>query len=189
MGYSFFVLWLRFFFSLETELLHSTVYYSNFIVILLMFFFRWWWWWFHSFIHSFLVALGLRGFTSCSRQGLLFVVVCGLLIAVVCLVEHRLWGMRASIVAAPRLPGTGSVVVAHRLSFSEACGIFLDQLLNWHLLLWQVDSLPLSYQGSPHFLKKVPFIDSVCRIFVTGFGYWCISSAFKTFFLVFTSTF
>ena len=44
---------------------------------------------------------------------------------------------------------TGSVVVAHRLSCSVACGIFLDQGLNPCPLHWQVDSLPLRHQGSP----------------------------------------
>jgi len=46
----------------------------------------------------------------------------------------------------------GSVVVAHRLerlSCSVANGIFPDQELNPCLLYWQVDSLPLSHQGSP----------------------------------------
>ena len=38
--------------------------------------------------------------------------------------------------------------MAHRLSYSVACGIFLDQGLNPRLLHWQVDSLPLSHQGS-----------------------------------------
>ena len=33
-------------------------------------------------------------------------------------------------------------------SCSEACGIFLDQGLNPCPLHWQVDSLPLSHQGS-----------------------------------------
>ena len=50
------------------------------------------------------------------------------------------------------LPGsgaTGSVVAAHRLSFSEACGIFPDQGSNPGLLPRQADSLPLSHQGSP----------------------------------------
>ena len=41
-----------------------------------------------------------------------------------------------------------SVVVAHRLSCSAACGILLDQGSNLCLLHWQADSLPLSYQGS-----------------------------------------
>ena len=43
----------------------------------------------------------------------------------------------------------GSAVVAHRLSRPMACGIFLDQGSNPCLLHWQVDSLPLSHQGSP----------------------------------------
>ena len=47
------------------------------------------------FIYLFLAALGLcccaQAFFSCSEQGLIFVVVCGLLIAVASLVvEHRL---------------------------------------------------------------------------------------------------
>ena len=52
-------------------------------------------------------------------------------------------------VVAPRLQSTGSVVVAHRLSCSSACGVFPDQGLNPCVLHWQVDSLPLSNQGSP----------------------------------------
>ena len=44
---------------------------------------------------------------------------------------------------------TGSVVVAHRLSCSVACGIFWDQGSNPCLLHWEVDLLPLSHQGSP----------------------------------------
>ena len=38
--------------------------------------------------------------------------------------------------------------VVHRLSCSEACGIFPDLGLNLCLLHLQVDSLPLSHQGS-----------------------------------------
>ena len=34
-------------------------------------------------------------------------------------------------------------------SYSEACGIFLDQGLNPCPLHWQADSYPLYYQGSP----------------------------------------
>ena len=44
---------------------------------------------FFKFIYLFLAALGLRccawAFSSCGERGLLFVVVCGLLIAVACL--------------------------------------------------------------------------------------------------------
>ena len=39
-------------------------------------------------------------------------------------------GTRVSVVEALRLWSTGSVVVAHRLSCSTACGIFLEQGLN-----------------------------------------------------------
>ena len=47
------------------------------------------------------------------------------------------------------LQSTGSVVVAHGLSCSTACGIFLDQGFNPCPLHWQVDSSPLCHQGSP----------------------------------------
>ena len=40
----------------------------------------------------------------------------------------------------------GSVVVAHGLCCSAACGIFPGQWLNPYLLHWQADSLPLNYQ-------------------------------------------
>ena len=44
----------------------------------------------------------------------------------------------------------GSVVVAHGLSCSTACGIFPDQGSNPCPLHWQADSQPLRHQGSPH---------------------------------------
>ena len=44
----------------------------------------------------------------------------------------------------------GSVVVAHGLSCSAACGIFPDQGPNPCLLHWEADSQPLRHQGSPH---------------------------------------
>ena len=43
----------------------------------------------------------------------------------------------------------GSVVVAHGLNCSEACGIFQDQGSNLCLLHKQVASLPRDHQGSP----------------------------------------
>ena len=43
----------------------------------------------------------------------------------------------------------GSVVVAHGLSCSAACGIFPDQDSNPCPLHWQADSQPLRHQGSP----------------------------------------
>ena len=43
----------------------------------------------------------------------------------------------------------GSVVVAHGLCCSAACGILPDQGSNPCPLHWQADSQPLRYQGSP----------------------------------------
>ena len=43
----------------------------------------------------------------------------------------------------------GSVVVAHGLSCSAACGILPDQGSNPCPLHWQADSQPLRHQGSP----------------------------------------
>ena len=56
----------------------------------------------------------------------------------------------------------GSVVVAHGLSCSAACGIFPDQGSNPCPLHWQADSQPLHHQGSPIgwlfvFLKVLSF--------------------------------
>ena len=56
-------------------------------------------------------------------------------------------GTRASIVVAPGLQGTGSVVAAYLLSCSTAGGIFLDQGSNPWLLYWQADSLPLPHSS------------------------------------------
>ena len=54
-----------------------------------------------------------------------------------------------SVVEVPRPWSTGSIVVVHRLSCFAPCGIFPDLGMNWCLLHWQVDSLPLSHQRSP----------------------------------------
>ena len=63
--------------------------------------------------------------------------------------EHELQIRPASVVVAHGLQSTGSTVVVHRLTCSPACGIFPNQGSNQCLLHWQVDSLPLSHQGSP----------------------------------------
>ena len=84
----------------------------------------------------------------------------GLLIAVASLVAeqgsrtHRREQLRHTgpAVVAPALWSTASIVVVHRLSCSVACGNFPDQGSNLCLLPWQVDSLPLSHQGSPRFV-------------------------------------
>ena len=65
-------------------------------------------------------------FSSCGEQGLLFMVVHGLLIAVASLVSWVL--------------GLSSLDSAHGLSFPEAYGILLEQGLNPDPLQWQADS-------------------------------------------------
>ena len=80
---------------------------------------------------------------------------CGLLVVVASIVlDHRLEGTRASTVgihglsiADAILERTGSGIVVHRLGCSGACGIILYQGLNPCILHWQVESLPLTYQG------------------------------------------
>ena len=71
----------------------------------------------------------------------------------------------------------GSVVVAHGLSRSAACGIFPDQGSNPCPLHWQADSQPLRHQGSP----RIDFIlffsvdldcveeESACILILTPF--------------------
>ena len=58
-------------------------------------------------------------------------------------------GELGSVAVAPGFWSPGSVVVAHRLSCSLVCAIFLDQALNPPLLRWQAGSFPLSHQGRP----------------------------------------
>ena len=67
----------------------------------------------------------------------------------------RALGAWASVVAAYGLQNTGSVVVWYGLRCSEACGLFPGRGLHSYLLHWQVDSLPLSHQGSPAFLVQL----------------------------------
>ena len=62
----------------------------------------------------------------------------------------------------------------HRLSYSKACGIFLDQGSNPCLLPWQADSLLLSHQGNQevqilnHWISK-----EVPVMFYLHFGSGC----------------
>ena len=95
-------------------------------------------------------ATSLWLFSCCSEQGLLSTAVPMLRLAGVSLaVEHRLWGVQASITTSCMgCKATGSVVVAHGLSCSSACGIFPDQGSNPYPLHWQVNSHPLRHQGS-----------------------------------------
>ena len=61
----------------------------------------------------------------------------------------RALGVQASVVVALGLWSAGSVVVAHGISCSTACGIFPDQGLNPCPLHWKAKSQPLDHQGSP----------------------------------------
>ena len=54
-----------------------------------------------------------------------------------------------SILAAPRLKSTGSVLRTHRLGHSVACGIFPHQGLNPWPPCGKADSQPMGHQGSP----------------------------------------
>ena len=95
------------------------------------------------FIYSFILFQAVLGLRCCAGFSLVVdsrvysrVVVCGLLNVVVSLVpEHGFLGVQAS-------------VVVHGLSCFKAHEIFLDQGSNPCLLHWQMDSLPLSHQGS-----------------------------------------
>ena len=110
-------------------------------------------------INLFLAVLGLRfcarAFSSCGNWGPLFIVVRGPLT------------IPASLVGSTGSRRAGSVVVAHGLSCSAACGIFPDQGSNPCSLHWQADSQPLCHQGSPHY-----FLFSV-KIHISTHTYIC----------------
>ena len=100
-----------------------------------------------------MAVLGLHccawAFSSYGEQGLLFVEVHRLLIAVASRCRAWALGSQASVVVARGLSScvvaralwsAGAVVVAQGLSCSVACGIFLDQGSNLCHLHWQADS-------------------------------------------------
>ena len=109
------------------------------------------------FLYLFLAVSGLRfcarASSSCGKRGPLFIAV-----------------RRASSLSRPlllRSTGSrraGSVVVAHGLSCSAACGIFPDQGSNPCPLHRQADSQPPRHQGSPShsLLNKRMSLLSVC---------------------------
>ena len=98
------------------------------------------------YIYLFLGEMGLpcctRDFSSYEEQGLLFIAVCRLLMAV------------------------ASLVAEHRLSCLVACGTLLGQWLYLCPLHWQADSQPLGRQGSPGILLKSCKLRSILR------SYW-----------------
>ena len=58
-----------------------------------------------------------------------------------------------SVGAAPGRWSTGCIVAVHGLSCSAACRTFPVRGWNLCLLHWQVESLPLSHQGSPSLIS------------------------------------
>ena len=94
---------------------------------------------FFFFNYLFLVTQGLcyceQAFSRCSKQGLLFIALDGLSLQWL----RLLWTTGVWV----------SAVVTHRLSCSEACGIFLDQGSNPCPPPLASDSNPLYHQGSP----------------------------------------
>ena len=90
-------------------------------------------------------SLLLHAFSSCSREGLLSRCSAG--------ASH---GSHFCCRVA-RLSDCGLSSYGTWAGCSIACGIFLDQGSNSHFLHWQVDSLPLSHQGSPGLFISLAF--------------------------------
>ena len=67
----------------------------------------------------------------------------------------------------------GSVVVAHGLRCSAACGIFPDQGSNPCPMHWQADSQPLRHQGSPNFYFWLCWLFIGLSLVAVGGGYIC----------------
>ena len=76
----------------------------------------------------------------------------GLLVVVSPVAEYRPSSGHASVVVAPGLEGTDSVIVAHGVGCLTTCGIFPNQGGKPYLLRWQAHFLPVRHQGSPGFL-------------------------------------
>ena len=113
----------------HTHPAHFYIYIYFFLIVIFLFI--------YLFLFLFLAVLGLRfcgrAFSSCGERGPLFITVRGPLLL-------RSTGSRP----------TGSVIVAHGLSCSAACGILPDQGSNPCPPHWQADPQPLCHQGSPH---------------------------------------
>ena len=107
---------------------------------------------FLNLIYLFLTVPGLcccAGFSPVATSGgYSLVAVFGLLTQWLLLLEHRLYGAWATLAVACGLGSCAWRALEHRLSYSKACGIFLDQGSNPCLLPWQADSLLLSHQGN-----------------------------------------
>ena len=93
------------------------------------------------YLFLFLVVLGLCCFARlvAVSRGSSLVAVLGLLIVVACLVEHRLQVHRLQNLWLAGPQSSDSVIVAHRLSCSTACVIFLGQGWTPCPLHWQAE--------------------------------------------------
>ena len=137
------------------------------------------------FIYLFMAVLGLR---FCARAFSLVVASGGHS-------SSRCAGLSLSWPLPLRSTGsrrTGSVVVAHGLSCSAACGIFPDQGSNPCPPPWQADSQPLRHQGSPCvlFLNEI-FVSrllqcGVARVWHRLLGLWLLPGVGTTWFMVST---
>ena len=84
-----------------------------------------------------------------------------------------------------RAPGTrASVVAAHGLSCSAACGIFPDQGSNPCPLHWQADSQPWRHQGSPVLL----FLITTFKYDVANPPHLCLNDILGRFYDLTTKT-
>ena len=97
-------------------------------------------------------VLGAQAFSSCSKQGLIWLWVAGFsLCGFSCCGAQALgclgFGICATWALEHKLNRCGT-----QASLFLAWGIFLDQGSNPCLLRWQADSLPLSHQGRPGWL-------------------------------------
>ena len=102
-------------------------------------------------------SLLCRLFLAAGSRNSSLAVVCGLLLAAASpAAEHWALGCSGSVIAAPRLWSTGSILGAHGLSCFKASGIFPDQRSNPCLLHWQTDSSPRSHQEKPFGEVLVP---------------------------------
>lgn len=88
---------------------------------------------------------------------------CALLLAAASpAVEHRALGGSGSVVAAPTLWSTGSVLGVLGLSCSVASGIFHGQRSNPCVRHWEADSSPRSHQEKPFGEVLVPVLAIFC---------------------------
>ena len=115
-------------------------------------------------IYLFLAALGLRcvrAFSSCGEWGLLFVAVCGLLIAVASRCRAWALGTQASVVVARGLSSCGLRALEHRLSSCGAQAQFLHGM--WDIPGPGIESMSPALAG--RFLTTAPPGKSLILLF------------------------